>query len=1340
MRYLILYLAFIANCVIIISGESYYSLAAPGIIKSNRKYMVVLSLHEAKESAKFHVKIQGPSYHLQTVAYLEPYETRAIIFLPPKLAEGPHKLIVEGLSGLIFRNESKIIADAGVGPKIYIQTDKAVFKPGDEVQFRVVILDEHTRPLEVAEPIRIDIMDGKSNRVKQFKDIKLHKGVYKNKFQLSEYPVMGDWTILVSISGKYDYSQSKIIKVQKYILPKFSVYIKIPPEGCLRSNCHFKAAIYGKYTFEKYVEGDLIIRIIAQLPHNKEKVIEEKQLYTNGLQALEFSFDVDELLSAYGLYVQANLTEKHTGLTHSDQQYLYINNEPYKIYVDDNAIEFRNSIPYSLKARVTHWNGLPLRNAQSPLIMKHGSKEYTASLDKNGEATFKFDHDKNHNHYFRYENSTYTFYNVFSDKTLGEKKTESYFTLNIKGDRVRMGTDIEVEVKSTVDMPYLIYTIMAHSNIIHADRIKLPPNSKNYTILITPSIEMVPKSFVYVYYIENGILRYEELEIRLPLEFENKVTVGGPKQVAPGQNVTLAINAQPQSLVGILAVDLGVFLLDNSYDLKKNEILHSLENDFSRLPMPTTVYPGVLSGIITLTNAHYKFVPLNNMMFVSPKSWNALRFRRKFPETWIFENYEVTNQTTQLSLEIPDTITTWRITAFSINEKSGFGIVDGPTDITTIQPFFISLNLPYSVKRGEIVTISILVNNYQDQSVNTEVKLYNENHQFYFMESNIFDSEKGFDDQERIKRIDLPAQTVTSTSFLINPKEVGDITLRITATNGVSSDAILQKLRVEPEGIPTRRNKALLMSVQPSQMFNVTFPLKIPQNIVPESEFITLSVGGDNMVPTIKNLNELVLAPTGCGEQNMVNFAPNILVLEYLKATGQYFKQRALVKKAKKFIENGYQQQLSYRHSNGAYSVFGQRTDKEASTWLTAYVIRFFMRATKYLNIEAHILESGLEYLSKAQLNDGSFPYTGYLFYPAQQNRFGHTAFVLMTFLEEKKYSQKYQTTIDNALNFLNNHLDKIDDLYALSIISVAMRTANHPNAAKIMKKLNERQQSSADHIWWTQGDNNRVKDVEITAYALLANLQDNSGDANVAQNIVKWLTEQRNERGGFKTTHDTVVGLQALVQYSMKYNSVDNLNVKVQYSAKNKEDKVLKTGAMNVDANNVLVLQTEEFPQLTRSIDIEATGMGNALLQLAYHYHTITVDNFKNFLIQPKPKKLNANEMHLEICFSYIQNASLPMVSATNMIIMEVNLPSGYTSPEEYNNDLLDNELIERIESKNFETTVVVYFAKVLSDNNNCLQILADKVHDVVNRKAASIVVYDYYDINRHDTAFYTI
>ena len=53
----------------------------------------------------------------------------------------------------------------------------------------------------------------------------------------------------------------------------------------------------------------------------------------------------------------------------------------------------------------------------------------------------------------------------------------------------------------------------------------------------------------------------------------------------------------------------------------------------------------------------------------------------------------------------------------------------------------------------------------------------------------------------------------------------------------------------------------------------------------------------------MNNLDRLVRMPYGCGEQNMVNFAPNIYVLKYLHTVNQL--TTLLKSKAERFMISG---------------------------------------------------------------------------------------------------------------------------------------------------------------------------------------------------------------------------------------------------------------------------------------------------------------------------------------------------------------------------------------------------------------------------------------------------
>lgn len=67
-----------------------------------------------------------------------------------------------------------------------------------------------------------------------------------------------------------------------------------------------------------------------------------------------------------------------------------------------------------------------------------------------------------------------------------------------------------------------------------------------------------------------------------------------------------------------------------------------------------------------------------------------------------------------------------------MNDVYGLGLTKSPSTLNVFQPFFISLNLPYSIKRGEAVAIQIVVFNYMDRAVSAAVTLENPEQEFVF--------------------------------------------------------------------------------------------------------------------------------------------------------------------------------------------------------------------------------------------------------------------------------------------------------------------------------------------------------------------------------------------------------------------------------------------------------------------------------------------------------------------------------------------------------------------------------------------------------------------------------
>lgn len=85
-----------------------------------------------------------------------------------------------------------------------------------------------------------------------------------------------------------------------------------------------------------------------------------------------------------------------------------------------------------------------------------------------------------------------------------------------------------------------------------------------------------------------------------------------------------------------------------------------------------------------------------------------------------------------ITKKVPDTITSWIITGFSVSPVYGLGLTRQPRKLNVFLPFFVSTNLPYSVKRGEVVSIPIVIFNYMESDQTADVTFHNTEQEFEF--------------------------------------------------------------------------------------------------------------------------------------------------------------------------------------------------------------------------------------------------------------------------------------------------------------------------------------------------------------------------------------------------------------------------------------------------------------------------------------------------------------------------------------------------------------------------------------------------------------------------------
>lgn len=713
-------------------------------------------------------------------------------------------------------------------------------------------------------------------------------------------------------------------------------------------------------------------------------------------------------------------------------------------------------------------------------------------------------------------------------------------------------------------------------------------------------------------------------------------------------------------------------------------------------------------------------------------SGDAPRLRQDFRETFLYETFPVgPSGVYEFSRPVPDTITSWVCSAFSLNSEVGLGVTKESSKLRVFRPFFAVLNLPFAIVRGETAQLQVLVFNYLDQDQEVLVTL----------EISGQDGKGNkFTALPRNKTMTVKAQDSASAVFPVKPEVVGEIEIKATAVSNMAGDALLKKLRVKPEGIRQQFNAPLFVDLRKQNRFSANVLIPLPKaNIVPGSEKLVFSAIGDLLGPTIYGIDNLINLPHGCGEQNMALFAPNVFVMKYLASADRLDDNTK--RKLLRNMRNGYQRQLTFRHYDKSYSAFGD-TDPQGSTFLTAFVARSFLQAKDFITIDQEITNGALDWLVGHQAENGSFPEVGKVFDRELQGGAGKgtalTAYVLITLVEAQTVNEaKYASNITNAVHYLEAQIKGIiNDPYALSIVNYALQLAgsnavsvasNRLEALAVVgngtkhwtKEIEVETQTFGKFIWEYRLP---AKDIEMTAYALLSAIRSRKIDEGYP--ILAWLLTKRNQQGGFQTSQDTVVGLQAISEFAQMVQSKNkNLSVHIETDGYKKD--------LTIADANALVLQGAEPDKFYETVHVSASGTGTGLVQVSWIYYVRNTTGDQGFAVTTSIRK-NTASIILQVCSRYQKQNS------SNMAVMEINMPSGYQADEEEAKRLVGTvPELSRVDVEDEGTQVILYFDKI-SKEQRCVSITGFRMFTVDNLQDSNVVVYDYYNPKDRKSAIY--
>ncbi|OXB52985.1 hypothetical protein ASZ78_005920, partial [Callipepla squamata] len=619
----------------------------------------------------------------------------------------------------------------------------------------------------------------------------------------------------------------------------------------------------------------------------------------------------------------------------------------------------------------------------------------------------------------------------------------------------------------------------------------------------------------------------------------------------------------------------------------------------------------------------------------------------------------------------------------------------------------------------------------------------------------------------------LPPGRAVAAPLTLVALHPGDIPITITARGPWGmGDRVTRVLHVEPEGELHLEETTYVLDTDDKRGQSLELPGDIPAEIVPDGDFsVSVRVsgvwgwgGGD--VGTWEDI---------CwGHPALPSLCP---------CPHTHIGVRCLC------VPAGFERVQSFRKSDGSYGAWLHR---DSSTWLTALVLRVLALSRPYLPVASSGPAASLRWVLRQQRRDGAFrehravvhrEMQGGVADPGPEAMVSLTAFVVValhgarTLLPpDSPELPLLDKSLSRASKFLRGRVERLGTYgtaitsYALALVDTAP-PGPHPAVERLRRMARSAHGGRA--TFWPSGG--PAATVEATGYALLALLQ--SRDMAGAARAARWLREQSNYGGGFHSTQDTVVALEALAQMWLQWGrgSTSGLNLDLSWPGGARG----RAGGTQVTLNPGLEPLERELQVRTRRDggdegDMKTLGMCPVTVKVDGHGEgTLTV--LRQFRLL-SPPNATCRALHLDVAITgpivYHGEATPPTqatppwrgfltrgvaccrrspgVALTGMVVVEISLLSGFSphrSDLDKLRDVVDhwishyeldgNRLVLYLDEHS-PCISVFHLVTQISPERQCLSFGATQDIAVGHMQPAMAAIYDYYEPGQRCTVFY--
>ena len=1089
--------------------------------------------------------------------------------------------------------------------KVYIATERPVYRPGQEVFFKGIIraFEGESYKMDPASEVAVRVLDPNGQEVFSEK-LKVRAGSFDGKFRLFDSSSLGMYRLAAVVDEK-DYGSE--FKVKAYRKPEYKVSVSTEKRAYV-SGEKVNATVSAKYYFGPAVQ-DAKVKVTvyrtkffipwwidadyswyysdSEYRNTIRETIDEFEgsLDKEGEFKVDFETSNDSRDYTYG--IEAVVTDASsrsvTGSTH-----IKVTKARYRLVIEPEYLLNAPGVPAVVKVLCSDYSRKPVSSSVKMKVLANtmsadGTAHSTVLLEKeihiddSGKASLEFKPEKG---------GTYVVHGTSDDGHGNKVEASAMLYVTSKGGDIPYAPR-ELQIisdKKTYDVGdrvrFLILTPHADAHLLTTVEggklyaysvIRAKGHSAVFEMPITEA--QSPNFFLRVAEVFDGNEYHRRLDVVVPpREKLLHVTLDAePKNAKPGDKVSVTASVTDYKGQPVQGAELALAIVD--------EAIYGISPELA-IPIERFFYHRKRNDVRSSCSISFRFygygetskdkmASLYMRQPVLPGSFKSLasaKVRTKFKDTMAWYPALVTDENGKvtLSVKVPDNLTTWRLTARTITKDTRVG--QGIGGFVVSKPLLLRLAVPGFLVEKDRSRIGLIVHNYTDKKRVLKVKLE--------VSGPLTVSEAP------------PELTVSPRGMSLVPLDVlasgaGDAEVRASVEDSSLSDALSIKIPILRYGM---KQALLAGGVLDDANPDNTIELDVPASAVSDSVKASVDVSTGIAPALLSSLDYLTGYPYGCTEQTMSRFLPDLVVAKALKDLG--VENKSLDDKLPGYIQAGLSRLAQLQHSDGGW---GWWKNDDTDPIMTAYVVQGLSIAKRTgWKTNTEMLNRGANRLkSLVRSSELSSTERSYLLYSMALAGVKYPSMV-SKLTDDRKLTQYGQATL------------------ALALFELGQKE----KARQLTSSLELAVHRTSKGSWWGGSEDAQLgwqKDPVETTAAVLRTLLMSKPDSMNINEAVKWLMSRRQGEA-WASTRDTAMVVFALVDYLKKFAAKD-FSASVNVSMKDRKlhsvtlTKTLELSGDDLFKPSIKVFQNKKGHIGHNEISIRKKGSGSIYYNASMTY-----------------------------------------------------------------------------------------------------------------------------------------